>query len=216
MHIYRSMKFLIIPSILIFAIPLYGNDSAPIDNLAVLNRLTGEITHQAIDSAHFDVNATILIRTVGEDLTQGWYIENQILQQLLEMGCDTVLIYRNEVPERREADIVFEFSIRHLGVEYKGEGSFWKTKSVIRNIVAELWMQIYDGKNGRVLWSGALRREFTDRIKPDQLKSLENPYLSFTSAPAPPPVHFKKIVEPTFIIGVTGTIVYLFYSLRSK
>jgi len=75
---------------------------------------------------------------------------------------------------------------------------------------------LQQGDTGEVIWSGELNYQFQDRIRPKDIVQIENAYLKFTKGEFLSDFrNLKKWAEFLFLLGVSATIVYLFFSIRS-
>lgn len=74
--------------------------------------------------------------------------------------------------------------------------------------------------NFLVLLSGTAMHDFnfsySDSIKVDDVKSLENTSYPFTMGQLPPEPFFASLFEPVIAVGATALAVILFFTIRSK
>lgn len=57
---------------------------------------------------------------------------------------------------------------------------------------------------------------FSDTVKVDEIKNIENSSLSFTRSELPPEPFFSSILEPAVAIGAAAAAIILFFTLRSQ
>ncbi|MDZ7722149.1 MAG: hypothetical protein U5R06_04795 [candidate division KSB1 bacterium] len=94
-------------------------------------------------------------------------------------------------------------------VEYTRAGN-----TINRTVRVECYLKCTDPDN-RVLFSRSIRESTSDRIKNKQLPLIENPLIASTRAKKPVS-RWQRLVEPLIISIVSGSIITIFYSYRSK
>ncbi|NQT24280.1 hypothetical protein HQ585_02885 [candidate division KSB1 bacterium] len=84
-----------------------------------------------------------------------------------------------------------------------------------RQAQIQLEIQLLAADTKRVEWSGMLESQKSDTISVPDLPIIEQDGLILGHPVRPNPAGLRKWFEPAVMVGLTGLIVYLFYSIRS-
>ena len=68
----------------------------------------------------------------------------------------------------------------------------------------------------KMIKSGMFNFSKIDTVKYDDINSLENQGIPFTTAEVPPEPFFSSLLEPAIAIGAAALTIYLFFNVRSK
>jgi len=205
--------WLIILLCLITPFPLQGT----VDNYSVFIQLTEKIAQQIAHIEHLHQHHKILLKNADPHGENGWFVENNFIRIFNQSGYDSIALYQNSANVFTTPDsvLIIEFKIIELKVNYSSENRFWKIGAVNRHIRVDLWLKAYNFNTGFIMWSNSLSETYTDKIDAKQTSELHHKHIAFTQSPIPVS-GYKKYVEPIFIMGLSGTIIYLFYSFRSN
>lgn len=175
---------------------------APQTNLQLLRTLYDDLFAGAFVGISFSDSVSILIHT-NEDVAYKWLIEERLVDKLRSFHVNNIFIDKAAEP--------FEIEVRPIEQSI----SYSKHKAKLRRQVnVELYLHIKDANN-KLLFSNTLKRTRSDTIKTADVKRVENLELSFTRG-AQRRSFLGKIAEPVVVSLVTGFVIYLFYSYRSK
>lgn len=218
MILIELIKYLFLVGIFLFGLSLRANEVPIEDNLTIFTRLSQEIIGNVIHRTNLDSTNKIILKNTDPVDKNGWFIENSFIDFLKKSGFKSIAIYRgfsqsDTVFSSLKPTRIIEFKIKDLSVTYTKKD---KNKILERKLVIDLWLNIYKSSDGISYWTDTIRKEFTDTIKRVEIQALQNENITFTQASLPPMTGFMKVIEPIVIIGLSGTIIYLFYSFRSK
>ncbi len=94
---------------------------------------------------------------------------------------------------------------------------FWQKSKYLRNFSADFFVEVEDLNSKTIIFAERFRFDENDTISKSKLKSIRNINLPFAMG------NFTKkkgimagLVEPLFLFAISGTVVYLFYSIRSE
>jgi len=198
---------------------IYAVDSAA-NNLEVFKSLVEQSTDQLINNASLSLDDILILDSQSDDRLS-MFIDVWMMGQLKKNGFDSIYVKSpaNQAMKRHsnksKRSVVLTYSVVEFDLKYKGERTFWRNKSVGRYFSSDLLFNI-SNSDGYAQWNGHIKKSYQDYVLPAVLKKLENENVDFTQSKLPPKPVFKKYIEPLFVIGVTGTVIYLFYALRSK
>ena len=192
--------------------------AAKTDNYEIFNRLAGKVVQCTIDSSEITCNNTNVYMRNGDPTgANGWFIENWYIKSLQQMQCDSIATLTELEPAINKNSILIDYKIIKLNVDYQSQDTFWKSKPVRRTIELKLWAKFSRlNNNGKVLWMGECAESYSDHVRRARIPDLQNKHIAFTQAPVPEFNGYSKVLEPTFVMGISGVIIYLFYSFRSK
>jgi hypothetical protein len=130
---------------------------------------------------------------------------NQLLGNLKAKGIDPVFEKNDSIP-------VFSYTIEKPLTQYTHifRDGFLGPFLVNREISLK----------GNYFYSGSGKKEFsfiyTDTVKVDDIKNLENISFKFTNGTLPPEPFFTGIFEPVVALGTAAAAVILFFTVRSR
>ena len=195
--------------------PLQGIEN----NLTIFDRLSEHIVQQAVNNVDLQQFRKIIIKNAQQGDENKWYVDYWFINVLDTIGHELYVLGFNvdsTVSIESCSTAVLEYKIKHLDIEYTSKNKFWNTSSIERRIAVELWIKCYKLSDGFIHWAGNIGKEYSDIIEMDHIHTLENRYIKFTKAAIPVAKGFTNFLEPILIMGLSGTIIYLFYSFRSK
>jgi len=184
-----------------------------LDNLQVLRNLTGRlIQHQLIPWIP-EREKNIVIKNLGAKNKSGWLLESQITNSLKSRKD---IFLNNEGLKGREPEdyLLIEFNSLDLKIEYISVNEL--PESFSRKASVAFFARVVQMPEGRVLWNDQINGDATDEIKRKEVAAVENRNIPFTSGQIIEQHQRKSIIQPVLIAGVSGVVIYLFYSLRSR
>jgi hypothetical protein len=222
LSIKSSMKKILTIMILVHAAALQAGEESPEKNLDILKSLTREIIIESIEDAGIDHDRWIYIQRLDSLSATNWFVEGMLQDTFRELGYDS-LAMAHPVAKHTYIDrlalrdpVILRFRTVDLAVEYNAERSFWGNADIQRKVYAELRLSMHEYSSGSLLCSGTRRKVADDTLRRGYIDNIENDNIAFTRGTLPETSIIRRVIEPVFIIGLTGTVVYLFYSLRSN
>ncbi len=188
------------------------------DNYKIFNLLAENVVSETIDSSGILCHdKTIYVRNADPENANGWFIENWYIKSLQKMHCDSIATLNDSGAGLNQNSIVIEYKIIKLNVNYLSNDTFWKSNPVQRKFILKLWTKFSRLKNNsKIIWMGECTDSYSDYVDRKTISELQNTHISFTLAPVPEFNGYKKVLEPVFIMGISGVIIYMFYAFRSK
>jgi len=145
----------------------------------------------------------------------GIFIENTVSGVLVENKVNTFL-WREGASypdkEERRDKILFEITVEHYSLKFEENT---KAQTIKRKIKIGIYIKLLDFETQRILLSDSFEKDYTDEISASEKKIIESEKLSS-------PIYeskknkFMKYLEPAVVSIISGVIVYLFFSVRSR
>ncbi|MFQ5865028.1 MAG: hypothetical protein ACE5IW_07355 [bacterium] len=192
-------------------------------NLQFLTELTDSLLEDVSKRIIKDSSKSILIKSLQPNAEVDWFIDNRIVEGLKRNNISKIYLYQDnkgtiaKEQDRRTAAVI-EYKVLNLGIEYverKGGGLFGTDLAKRKGKVA-LSLRIINHPTAEILWSEDVEGIRFDWVEAKSITSLENENVSFTQGTFEIRSGKSKIFEPVLITGVTGIIIFLFFSLRSR
>lgn len=194
-----------------------------LSNLEFLTELTDSLLEDVSKRTIKDSSNSILIKSLQPNSEVDWFIDNRIVEVVRKNNVSRIYLYQShEGPIDKEKDggvtTIIEYKVLVLGIEYVEEkgGGLFGTSLIRRKGKVSLWLRIIEQPAGEILWSGDRESVRFDWVPAKLITQIENPNVSFTTGTFEVRSGKSKIFEPILITGVTGIIVFLFFSLRSQ
>lgn len=188
--------------------------------LDVLKTLVEETVDQVLRVSNLSQDTKVILQSFDDQRTAA-FIDVWMADRFRVSGFDSLYVrskYMRDLSQdttKFTNSVVINYRVIRFGVDYKGQASFWRDRLITRRVFSDLMVTMFN-TNGYIRWSGNVVKDRTDSVPYSFLKTLENENVDFTQSTQPSGSFFKKYLEPLFVLGVTGTVVYLFYALRSK
>lgn len=205
---------------IIFVVVIVGVHSVhaqPLSNLAFLSSLSDSVVGGIFSSVLAEPEP-VHIRSI-EEHPADWFLQNTIVETLKK--ADFSDIYVNQSSNDHHSENPFflcEFKLLHLGIRYLHVYQDGKLRQQQLRRVGEIdtFFQISEQPAGRIVWNGKIRGARSDTVSVDEVEALENRNILFTIGEKPEKTGGTNFLEPAVITGVTGIIIFLFYSIRSR
>ena len=189
------------------------------DNLTVLSALAQQVAEDIVNHLLLNKTIKVFIDNIPPTDESSWLLETKLLPLII---AEDIAVSSSSfsddslIAQKNSNGFVLEYKITKIGIEYDyiNRGLFRENK-VQRIAVLSVFVKL-SKENGSIILSEVLEKNSTDTFFSSQLKQVNNPDFSFTFSEPPASFGVKKLIEPLIAIGVTGTIIYLFYSFRSK
>lgn len=134
-----------------------------------------------------------------------WLAEEQWIKKLNDL--ELFVHSGDSVSSTRLINIYYR-PVRQM-VRYQSDGGFAE-----RRIKVDCYVKCTDWRN-QVLFAQTFQDSLRDRIPKNRLADVENPLIGYTRAEKPVS-RWKRLLEPLLISVISGTIITIFYSYRSK
>lgn len=186
-------------------------EQPPVDNLTILNQLAAEIVISLLDQAQLAVTTPVAIRSVSVRDSSTWWFENRLIQALNDRGVKDITIDARTDTSHR---ILIEYQLLSLRVKYR---PIERKDTVQRQAAISVAIRVLAWPSQTVYLQQNFTRQYADTVAFRWLSELENKNLSFTRCELPVARNrVQTYFEPFLVMATTGTVVVLFYYLRSK
>ncbi|MFQ5750881.1 MAG: hypothetical protein ACE5HI_02700 [bacterium] len=192
-------------------------------NLQFLTNLTDSLLQAATQDISERIKKKVVIRSLAVNKEVDWFIENQLVKFLHKRDVQSIYLNQDTLnaisaTTRKDTISIFEFKLLTIGIEYFEENSQGLSKAgyVNRKGSISIYLRIIEQSTGEILWNGDIEKSQYDWIPLAAIDRLENPNVPFSKGVLIKNRGRTTILKPILITGITGIIVYLFYSLRSR
>lgn len=194
-----------------------------ISNLQLLVELADSLLNDVPKEAFIDSSKSVLIRSLQPNEEVDWFIENRIVEVLKRKNISTILLYQKYKSPKNKGEngrsiTIIEYKVLALGIEYVDQkgGALFGSGLIKRKGKIGLFLRFINQPLGEIVWNGEVEGTRFDWFTAKVQTSIENPNIPFTLGKYLLRTGKSKIYEPILITGVTGIIVFLFFSLRSR
>ena len=203
------MKKILCTLILIFVCidVLASVQDEPQTNLDVLESIYASLFRNAI--AHLSlIDSAVSVRVNGVDGGYNWLLEAKLLDALRSSGIQKTILH--SLPN--VCDSLEEIACQPISkkIVYSKVDS----KIITRTIKVELHVRVKNNHD-ELLFSKILTETRADTLPRRKISTIENPDLDFTHGEMKESF-WSKTAQPIVVSLITGFIIYLFYSYRSK
>jgi hypothetical protein len=119
-----------------------------------------------------------------------------------------------QVEHAADSTAVVEFKLMEIGIDYLRQNR--GAEVIGRKAYVHFWGRVRLRATGRILYNGALQASKSDWIAAENRQVFENPDIEFTVGKIQTVKRDGGVLQPLAVVVVTGVVVYLFYSLRSR
>lgn len=179
----------------------------PATNLDVLESVYASLFNNALGRVSFR-DSVAAVRAVGIESSYSWLLEAQLLEALRTFGIRKTILRSKAT----EGDSLIDISYRPINK--KIVYSKINSKKIERTISAALHLRIQKS-NGALLFSKILKETKVDTLPRSKIGLIENADMEFTHGQMTKSF-LSSMVQPVVVSLITGFIIYLFYSYRSK
>ncbi|RMF65587.1 MAG: hypothetical protein D6743_07770 [Calditrichaeota bacterium] len=189
-----------------------------VTNLEFLTGLTDSLLDQATQVLDSVEVRTVVIRALDPQNDANWFFEDRLSAVAKAHGSPAIYLGAPGSEERFWPDssaVIIEFEPLKLDVVYEQSDGVARAGYGKRIGNVGLFLRLVNGGTGRLLASDTIEARKSDWVAEQELDEIKSDKISFSkSEGGKKPL--GKIVQPLLISGVTGILVYLFYSLRSR
>ncbi len=177
--------------------------SALLDSLIATVKVPGD---SAVDE--------LFVSSLDSGNRANWLFEERLQSRWEATASRTYLSgYARENDGAGRRRWLLEFRPLQLGITYRngtGAGNLRRGAKVV------IYLALLEMPERGVLWSGELRGETSDIVAADAVASLENRTVAFTKGVMQNQRGPGKLLPAFLVTAAAGSIVYLFYSVRSR
>ncbi len=169
------------------------------------------VSQVVIREWRFDSDSVQASRRDGSN----WFLESRIVD-ILKTRDLAVYVDSGFQPVERADDstAVVEFKLMEIGINYFSQNR--GAEVLGRKAYVHFLGRVRLRATGRILYNGALQASKSDWIAAENKPVFENPDIEFTVGKVQTLKREGGILQPLAVVVVTGVVVYLFYSLRSR
>ncbi len=189
-----------------------GQSTSNTSNLEIMRRLINDLTDSIIAKTSYNSLKNIYLHLPTNQ--NFWLVEETVSSRLKEKDFRVFKLSNDSL----SSGILLNINDSELKVTYGDifrEGLFG-VKKTKRNVFARLNVQLLKMDNNEILLGEIFKSQLSDTIFVSDIPNLETPTIPFTHAEISGDTMIDRLIEPFIIIGVTGTVVYLFFHVRSK
>ena len=197
--------------LLCLMVSVVGAQETRLSNLEQLQALGQQLLKDslAIHPGKTD-SAALILQANHEMSTKNWFVENMLVKWAREKGFEKI------VRGDRETDRTLVYRLEYQPIALKVRYLDHSESFVNRHCSLAFYALLTDPGDA-VLFSGTLADSVVDRVPKDAVNELENAELEFTiGTRATTASWLSKSFEPFLVSSVTGIVIYLFYSFRSR
>jgi len=188
--------------------------------LAVFEHLSQQVALQIVQQLGMAQNQPLVLSLLAKgDTAACWLLEQAFLEALDQRGFSRIFLKR---PEFRNpgSGFLLEVFLETMLLRYQTVQRGWFRKSLVeRQVELGVLARVTQLQDGQLVDLQAARKEYKDQIPMDRVKWMEDPSLPFTQGTwlsKKPGSWYRRWLEPTLLFSVSGVIVYLFFSIRSR
>ncbi len=185
----------------------------PPTNLQVLQKLYLESFQSALQSAGIADSCDLYFVNSGTRHDLNWLVNEQFIIAAKSIGHQQIYQLYAFTSERPVKGYKAEIRPLETSVEYSA-GSTRLHNKWLRTVTINNFIQII-APDQRLVLSETSQKAGVDTILVKQKEKLENFDLPFTLG-RQPKSFLSTLLEPALVTVITGVVVYIFYSFRSK
>ncbi len=182
-------------------------------NFEMLASLGNDLIEKVVQkSGMVSKNASVFLTISKKDSTN-WFLEKGLSRYLIGSGYEIFTALNDTLSKAGNKNYLIQFNTIDIGIKYKPDIKV--DLKLERTGFLNVDFKITDGHTKQVLLNDVFFESVQDWVDVSERENLENQNIDFTIGEITeglPSVRFK----PLIITAVTGTVVYLFYALRSR
>lgn len=154
----------------------------------------------------------IRLKAPSEDRPLIQYLSTHISNALIRSGYEVSLM-----GDSSSSGVILSWIPEKVSVTYSHprRSFFFGEVEYTRQAQILLGILLVDGDTQKVEWSGFLEAQNSDTVSTHELPIIEQDGRLLGHPARQNAAGFRKWFEPAAMIGITGLIVYMFYSIRS-
>jgi len=212
-HILKSCTLKIVFIVLTGAEICYCGNQAGEKNSEIINNFIENTLESIIQKAPEFFEKGIVIKSdLSYNNRLGFFIENSISRNLLDKGYEVFLARSGDTQLLSMEHTRLEFDVNHYRLNFTEIPG----KNVIkRNLSIEIVIKLIELKTRKLLFTDTFKKDYGDEVTADEKKIIESEKLPDTIT-GDGKNKFRKFIEPFAVSFISGIIVYLFFSMRSR
>ena len=196
-----------------------GQEIVP-NNLTILSKLIQQAVNDVVEQINIDQVNRIILLIPESNHAADWLIEKGLIDVFNQKGISDIYIKPRGVPvniDNTERAFIISYRPIKVSIAYSSKkNKESKNHDVLeRTATIEIYIQVIN-KDEKLILSETVRKVNLDRIKKEQKSSVENAHYPFTSGGSIESSFISQFIEPVVGICVSGAILYMFYTFRSK
>jgi len=211
-----SLGLIFIISLITFAATSIGQNQVA-DNLTIFSNLISNAILKIANELDFESDCKIFLKDLKAKNDTEWLFQKELFQILNQKGISQYYLFPADEEynfDENLCNIVIILRPIKLSVDYRSKLNAKESDVITRHIKVDFFSQVQ--KKDTVIYSNTFQERFFDEISKKVIPTLENKNYKFTCGPPTPANFLNKFFEPLITIAVTGIIIYMFYSFRSK
>lgn len=184
-----------------------------VNNYELLTSLGNDLVEKVVKkSGLINEKACVFLLTSRKD-SINWFLEKRLSSYLINSGYEVYSTFRDSLPKLDYKNYLIEFNTIEIGIKYRADVTV--DLKLERTGFLNADFRITELETNKVLLNDIFFESVTDWVDVSEKEDIENQNIDITIGEISeglPTVRFK----PLIITMVTGTIVYLFYALRSR
>ena len=201
----KYIKHFFLSFIILLCLDLHAQEPSGVEpNAVILKNIIKEILDQSLESSK-NIRSFYLRKANDRETL---LIEDGIIAYLRSKDCAA---YFTDDIKQKEEGVFIEYSLEKLLVSYSKKADDYE-----RVVELILSLKLIDLKKMEAFFSSRFEKKHTDIIDRAQLDSnlmSRNPALAGTLKRSG---GLKRLIEPLLMIIGSSTVVYLFYTIRSR
>ena len=195
----------------------FSNADSPSEiksNILVLENFIQSTLVELIQNDPFTAKDTVVFDVISNDTTFS-QIQLSFIRGFLYDTKKLNILSKSKSSSKYNKKVTFQWlnwEITYTQMKKR----FWQKKRFQRNLKADFFVEVFSYTN-MLLYSKKFEKEFEDIVKKDEIAKVQSPDLEFTLGNIEEKRGLvNKVIEPVFLFAISGTVIYLFYSIRSQ
>jgi hypothetical protein len=211
----KSVTVVVIFLLFLINISLAVQNNEPKSNLKHLENILESTINELVKQSVLNERDSLSVKVISDDSTfssiQTSFINNSFLNDY-----NFSVYSQNENNSLSGKLVIFRWVDWIIKYE-KIKRRFWQKQKFQRNLKADFFVEVFNRKDNKILFSKNVKKNEIDTIKNSDFENIQNPKYAFTMGQMlKNDSLLKRWLEPVFLFAISGTVVYLFYSVRSK
>jgi len=185
------------------------------DNLQLLTALADSLIGQEVAPFLSSVEGAVLVNALDRVNPHNWFVESRLISVLRRHGVSSIYLNPETLPSGDGgAYHTLEYKLLDMVVEYfePGAGSV----KGLRRAKLGFYVRVVRKPSGKVIKDGYVRGHKSDRISKAERALFANGDIPLRAGKTEPKTSNTGYFQPALVVGVSGLIVYLFFSQRSR
>ncbi len=177
-----------------------------ISNTELLHKVIEKSIVQLEDVLPSNADVSLEIQFADYD----WFIRHRAIKVLGDLGYNV----RGNNENYQDGHYKVELGVEQLGIRYDNvrKRSIFRSRTMTRHADVAFSLRISGDGRERVI---RISEYVSDEIAYNKHREVENSALPFTQANVPDGSFTERLLGPAVIVGATGVVIYLFFSVRS-